>query len=202
MSTAGAGNRPERQVAVITSTQYGQTTKIAAFVRNRVCAQGHHVSLFNLAVGEPPAKLDAFDATLIGAPVYVGKFPGNVTDWAKQNAAVLSGLNCAFFSVSLNAADSRPEAREADNGLLRQFLKETGLRPKFVASIAGAIHYREYGPIKRWLLKRISAKAGGPTDTSKDHELTNWSQVTEFSDAWLAEDHQSQYSIEVRLGSG
>jgi menaquinone-dependent protoporphyrinogen IX oxidase len=32
--------------------------------------------------------------------------------------------------------------------------------------------------LKRMLMRRIARKEGGPTDTSRDHELTNWTEVT------------------------
>ena len=38
----------------------------------------------------------------------------------------------------------------------------------------------------RMLLKVISRRSGRPTDTSRDHELTNWDQVTRFADEFAA----------------
>ena len=40
--------------------------------------------------------------------------------------------------------------------------------------------YTRYRPLLRWMMKRLSARAGRPTDTSRDHELTDWSQVRRF----------------------
>jgi menaquinone-dependent protoporphyrinogen oxidase len=31
-------------------------------------------------------------------------------------------------------------------------------------------------------MKRIARAEGGPTDTSRDHELTNWEDVDEFAE--------------------
>jgi menaquinone-dependent protoporphyrinogen oxidase len=33
----------------------------------------------------------------------------------------------------------------------------------------------------RWIMKRISRSQGGPTDTSRDHELTDWIAVEQFA---------------------
>ena len=36
------------------------------------------------------------------------------------------------------------------------------------------------------LLKRISRRAGGPTDTSRDYEMTDWNQVVRFAAEFAA----------------
>ena len=40
--------------------------------------------------------------------------------------------------------------------------------------------YRKYNPFLRWFMKRASKAAGGPTETSRDYEMTDWSQVERF----------------------
>jgi menaquinone-dependent protoporphyrinogen oxidase len=36
----------------------------------------------------------------------------------------------------------------------------------------------------RWMIKRISQKEGGPADTSRDYEYTDWDQVARFADRY------------------
>jgi menaquinone-dependent protoporphyrinogen oxidase len=43
--------------------------------------------------------------------------------------------------------------------------------------VAGRLAYTQYGLLKRFVMRRIALKAGGPTDTSRDHEMTDWEQV-------------------------
>jgi menaquinone-dependent protoporphyrinogen oxidase len=43
--------------------------------------------------------------------------------------------------------------------------------------VGGRLAYREYGFITRWMMRRIAAAEGGPTDTSRNHDLTNWTEV-------------------------
>jgi menaquinone-dependent protoporphyrinogen oxidase len=43
--------------------------------------------------------------------------------------------------------------------------------------------YTRYNPVVRWVIKRISKRRGGPVDTSRDHEVTDWAQVRRFVDA-------------------
>jgi len=68
--------------------------------------------------------------------------------------------------------------------LLGEFRAETGWYPPLAEGIAGAIAYTRYNPFVRWQMRRICAKVGGPTDTSRDHELTDWTQVQRFAEAF------------------
>ena len=39
---------------------------------------------------------------------------------------------------------------------------------------------------KRWMLKKIARQAGKDTDTSKNHEYTNWKAVDQFVSGFLS----------------
>jgi menaquinone-dependent protoporphyrinogen oxidase len=45
--------------------------------------------------------------------------------------------------------------------------------------------YTKYNPLLRWIIKRTARAAGGPTDTSRDHEVTDWAQVEHFVEAFV-----------------
>lgn len=40
-------------------------------------------------------------------------------------------------------------------------------------------------PLLRWVMKQISKRHFGPTDTSRDYELTDWAEVQRFTDRYL-----------------
>jgi menaquinone-dependent protoporphyrinogen oxidase len=42
--------------------------------------------------------------------------------------------------------------------------------------------YTQYGPLLRWITKVMSKRRGGPTDTSRDHEFTDWKAVDRFAE--------------------
>jgi menaquinone-dependent protoporphyrinogen oxidase len=46
--------------------------------------------------------------------------------------------------------------------------------------------YTKYSLLLRLLLKYIAHRAGGPTDTSRDHEFTDWIQVERFATDFAA----------------
>ena len=42
--------------------------------------------------------------------------------------------------------------------------------------------YRKYGWLKRWIMKRLVAKAGGNTDASRNWVYTDWNDVRLFAE--------------------
>lgn len=100
--------------------------------------------------------------------------------WVRHHRKYLASRQSALFSVSLNAADRRPQARRADRAILEAFMRESGWTPSHATALAGALNYRRYGLLVRWLMKRISRSTGGPTDTSRDYEMTDWEDVDGF----------------------
>jgi menaquinone-dependent protoporphyrinogen oxidase len=52
---------------------------------------------------------------------------------------------------------------------------------------AGAFRYTQYDFFKRWAVKYIALRKGGPMDTSQDWELTDWNALRAFADSLLAE---------------
>lgn len=189
-----------KHMAIIIASVHGQTRKIAGFLHRQLQNYDVTAEVFATEDGRlRPVPLANFDAIIIGAPVYTGKFPAAIEHWTRDNLQAIQAKPCAFFLVSLNAADKRPEARMADDRLLHQFMERTGIKPDFIASFAGALHYSRYNFLIRWIMKRISASAGGPTDTSRDYELTDWNQVSAFAEALADQDHQSAFATQSRL---
>ena len=62
------------------------------------------------------------------------------------------------------------------------FCDETGWRPERIQPVAGALRYSQYGFFIRHVMKSISKKMGGATDTSHDIEYTDWDSLERFVD--------------------
>jgi menaquinone-dependent protoporphyrinogen IX oxidase len=84
---------------------------------------------------------------------------------------------CAAIQAVLWAKASPKQAAEYVEG----FLRETRLSPAFIQSFAGAMAYTKYRFFLRWITKLISWRRGGPTDTSQDHDMTDWRAVDQFA---------------------
>jgi menaquinone-dependent protoporphyrinogen oxidase len=87
----------------------------------------------------------------------------------------------AFFSVSLAAASGLEDEQLEVQKITTDFLEQTGWKPLITSQVAGALKYTEYDYLKRLIMKLISKKEGGATDTSQDYEYTDWDEVTKFT---------------------
>lgn len=167
-----------KTIAVVYASHHGQTEKISQYLVERLRERGYSTQLTNVNNFSP--SISGVDGVIYGGPVYRGKFPRSLTGWVESQKMVLDQLPTALFTVSLNAADPRPEARIADIDLIRQFRLETGHSPRHTASFAGALKYRDYYWPLRLIMRNISKRAGGSTDMAANHEYTDWAQVDRF----------------------
>jgi len=190
-----------KRIAIVISTQSGHTHKIAKFMADQLGRVDVELDIFNVELECAPSssQLKAYDAVIVGSPVYLGDFSQRLLDWSWEHRNQLNTIPSGLFTVSLNAADSRPKARPVDDKVLRNFIDQTDFHPRFVASMAGALAYTQYGFFKKCVLQGISAAAGGPTDTSRDFDLTNWEEVTEFAQAFQSQDMGSGFATINRL---
>ena len=95
-------------------------------------------------------------------------------------AAQLNRMPTAFLSVCLGILEQRPEVQREVVEIMRRFERQTGWRPTTDRPVAGALLYRQYGFLKRWVMRRIVAQAGGDTDTSRNYEYTDWQALRAF----------------------
>src|SRR5579883_1203814 len=98
-------------------------------------------------------------------------------------------MPAAFLSVSLSEAgaedplatpEKRAKAAADAKTMIEVFLNETGWRPARVKAIAGALAFTKYNFLMKIVMKQIARRAGGSTDTTKDHEYTNWEDLDRF----------------------
>lgn len=176
-----------KQIAIVYQSKYGQTAKIARHMHDHLLQKDIGVRLLELKTKTDDPVLDApVDAVIVGGPVYALKYSPLLIAWTKKHLAEINRLRSAFFSVSLNAADKRPASRSAAQGLLMKFIEQSGMNPTMTASFSGALKYSEYNWFIRLIMKQISRSAGGPTNTNRDYEMTDWEQIDRFIDTFIA----------------
>lgn len=176
------------RLALIYGSTEGQTAKIAEFMAGIARKQGVNVSLFSVkSLVNNIVALEDFDGIIIGASVHVGQYQPQVVEFVKAHIKSLQLCPTAFYSVSLTAKNQQdPQVWEEVEGYIRSFLTETGWTPSMMVSFAGALRYSQYDFFKRLLLRWISAKSGGDTDTSRDYEYTDWDEVQRFTEQFIA----------------
>ena len=84
-----------------------------------------------------------------------------------------------FFSVSMAASAS---SGSDPSGYLAAFFEQVDWKPSCAVAFGGALPYRKYGWFMRFVMKRISRASGHTTDTSRNHDFTDWDVVREFAD--------------------
>ena len=174
-------------VLVLYGATEGQTAKIAKYIAEKLNADGHDVETKDGANLPDDFSLEPFDAVIIGASVHYGRHQKYIRELIKKNLDVLNRKPAAFFSVSGAAGSPHEKDHTGVRKLVDKFIEETGWRPARTEVFGGAILYTQYNIFKRLMMKMILQSAGGPTDTSRDHELTDWNAVTRFAGAFAAE---------------
>ncbi len=165
---------------VIYGSIEGQTHAIADTIAAIVRDQGWEAEAMDGI--HPPHAVDpsTFDLVILGAPIHVGKHPQEIRDLVRHHRDALNGMPSVFFSVSLSAAGNDRERADAER-CLNEFLEETGWRPAIHEIVAGALRYQDYGMFKRFLMKHVMKEGGHDTDTSRNHEYTDWQQVHDLA---------------------
>lgn len=169
------------RILIVYGTSYGQTARIANRLHRLLFERGFDVTL--LKGDALPANLRPtdFDGILVGASMIMRGYQKYVATFVRRHVAVLNAIPSAFFAVSGSAGSKNPLERAEAHRIMDEFCHDAGWHPALAVSLAGAIAYTQYHFLLRWAMKRISRKEGGSTDTSRDHEYTDWTQVEQFA---------------------
>jgi len=168
----------------------GQTETVAEFVGEALADRGHDVAV--QPVADAPA-VEAFDAVLVGGPVYNRAHRPEVVDFVDENAAAIAARPNGFFQLSLASAIPFALARDSAGDYVDDLAARTGWSPDRVGLFAGAIKYSEYGRLERAVFRVAAVLTTGDTDTSRDYEYTDWAEVEAFANDFAA-------FVEGRLG--
>lgn len=168
------------RILILYGTTDGHTLRIAESVRDTLLARGDQVDVVEAGRTSPdPAD---YAGIVVAASVHGGRYQRHVRSWVRSHVYALGNKPTAFISVSLGVLQPEPAVQREVQDIVTRFLLLTGWRPTISKNIAGALMYRKYGWLKRWIMKRITAKAGGNTDTSRNWVYTDWSDVRAFAD--------------------
>ena len=170
------------KILISYGTTEGQTARITKCIADVMTSKGHEAQVLDLR-GSKDLSLDTYDAVIVGGSIHMGKHEDQVVDFVRRNRVSLERLPSAFFSVILAAHGDMENAC----AYVKNFEQETGWRPTQVGYFGGALLYRQYGFLKRLMMKRIVRDKPGnlSLDTSRDHEYTEWDEVKRFAEDFL-----------------
>ena len=83
----------------------------------------------------------------------------------------------------MNAVARKSEKNlPSTNPYMKKFLKQSGWIPDHAEVFAGEIDYKKYKFFDKHIIRFIMWLTGGPTDTSRKYDFTNWDNVQLFAD--------------------
>jgi menaquinone-dependent protoporphyrinogen oxidase len=180
-----------KMVAVLYATREGHTAKIAEHVAAELRTQRLQAEVHQVGDGAAASALSRCAGVLLAGSVHLGRHERELVSFIKQHRAELEHLPAAFLSVSLSEAgaeradapaDKRATARSEVRRLIDELFEHTGWHPAHVRPVAGALMYSKYNVLVRFVMKRIAKAEGASTDTSRDHEYTDWVTLDRFID--------------------
>ena len=174
-------------VLIVYGTTEGQTRKIARFMADCINNRDDTVTLIDSADLPKDLDIDSFDAVIAAGSVHNGRHQAGLFQFVRDHLVVLPDMPTAFISVSLSTASDDVEDRLDATACADRFLEASNWKPTTTHLVAGALRYTQYDFFKGWMLKMIAGAKGASTDTSEDHEFTDWNDLEAFTGRFLDE---------------
>jgi menaquinone-dependent protoporphyrinogen oxidase len=185
------------EVPVFYATTDGQTRRIAEALAAALRDLGLDSEPINVATSAAADyRWDRARAVVVAASLHAGTHQRTAEAFVRRSLVELNARPSLFISVSLSICSATPTEVEAARKIAQQFPDHLGWKATRVACVGGRLAYTQYGFLTRYVMRRIAAKSGGPTDTSRDHELTDWTQVR-----GLARELAAQLAARTQLAS-
>lgn len=170
---------------VVYGTTEGQTRKIATFIAERARNRDEDVKLLDSTNLPRDLNVGGFDAVIAAGSVHNGRHQAALLEFVRDHREILGSKPSAFVSVSLSMASGDKEGRLDAAECADRFLKAVEWQPTVTHLVAGALRYTQYDFFKGWILKMIAGAKGASTDTTKDHEFTDWDDLEAFVEAFI-----------------
>lgn len=172
-------------ILIVYGTTEGQTRKIARFIGEKIREGGEDVRLVDSADLPSDLDVEAFDAIVAAGSVHNGHHQAALFQFVRDHLDALQGKPSAFVSVSLSMASEDKEDRLDAADCVDRFIEAASWKPTLTHTVAGALRYTQYDFFKSWMLKMIAGAKGASTDTSRDHEFTDWNDLETFTRDFL-----------------
>ncbi len=177
-----------KTIGILFATREGQTRRIAGYVAQRLRDAGYAIEVVDVAHADG-VNLDGFDAVVLASSVHVWRHEPEMARFVKKHRLKLATVPSAFLSVSLCEAGAEDPAAEPQQKirnrldafwLMDRFFTSTHWHPDIALPVAGALRYSQYSIFKKLVLQQVARAKGGSSDTSRDHEYTDWDRVDDF----------------------
>jgi menaquinone-dependent protoporphyrinogen oxidase len=154
------------KTAIIYTTKYGTTEKVAASIAERL-KETHEVELFSLK-NNPHPDISKFELVILGSPIYMGQVPGKMKAFCKANEAVLLQKKTSLFICGMypDKEQRHKELKDAYSEVLQNNAAVTGF-------FGGAFIFERMNFIERLIIKKIAK-------TTTSLEQIDWDAIDGF----------------------
>ena len=173
------------RLLVLFSTTDGHTRKVAWALADAIESAGCTVDVLDARLSGRTIGAEPYTGVIVAASLHSRGYQREVYKWVRRNAIALSRRPTAFVSVCLGILEKDPATRHDLDTIVKLFQWKSGWCPDAVKIVAGALPYTRYGWFKKRMMKRIAAKAGGDTDTSRDFDYTDWHALRVFGQEFV-----------------
>ncbi|MDX2091576.1 MAG: flavodoxin domain-containing protein [Kofleriaceae bacterium] len=166
-------------ILILYASHYGQTRTIAERIGSRLREHGHDVDVVDVQAKSARPIARGYDLVVLGSRIEFGKHAREVLKFVRANREDLRAIPTAFFSVSMSASNTGGQGDPG--GYVEKMFSLLGWRPTVWTAFPGALPYRTYGAVMRFVMKQISRAAGHTIDTSRNHVFTSDGDVDAFA---------------------
>ena len=168
------------KILFLYSSTDGHTERISRLMMQQFSLTNNKVDLIDCNL-MPKINFSDYDKFLLGASIRYGNYNKNIPKFINHNLAEIQKLKNGFFTV--NAVERKPDKQTPDtNPYVSKFLRLSSWQPNKIGVFAGKIDYPKYRFFDKHIIKFIMYITGGPTDTSKSYEFTDWDAVKKFTE--------------------
>jgi len=168
------------RILVVYSSSEGQTEKVAHHIARQIENKGHVARLVSAHQSDDLAVLGDFDAAVVAGGLHMGAHGPALAAFISEHATALNAGPSAFLSVSLSAASDDPAEVAGALEAIKDFEIATGWTPRRTQLVAGAVHDRQLGFFKRFVVHTLMRRKGVELDPSGNTELTKWPALDRF----------------------
>ena len=161
----------------------GQTEKIAQHIGDRLRGLDFEVELVEIAAAPGP---QGYDALVVGDSIRFERHNRKLARCLQRHRAETTDLPVAMSQVSMTSAGTDAARVDKAEELVQKLIVGSGVQPGLVAKFAGALAYSRYGWVMQPVMRSIARREGNDTDTTRDHEYTDWDAVDRFADGVAA----------------
>ncbi len=173
-------------VLVLYGSTDGQTMRIAEAMAETLRAEEVSVEVVNARYANRGARPGPFDAVIVAASVHAGGLQRSVLRWISAHRVLLSAQPTALVVVCLGILENSPDTQRNLDRIARNATLRRGWVPGVIKFVAGAVPFSRYGLFKRLVMRRIMKKVGAGTDTARDYEYTDWTDLRHFTRGFAA----------------